>query len=249
MKKPPLIVAKNISLKAPVVRPEDRKVLNNPVRFLSDLYFSRTKRGMITMLDNVSFDLDHGMKLGIMGPNGAGKSSLLRVLAGIYTPTAGQLTIHGTTKGLFDVTMGMNMEATGLENIYMRGLQMDLELNEIKALVPEVISFSELDDWIDQPFMTYSTGMRLRLAVAISTMIEPDILLLDEWIGTGDARFHDKVQKRMNQLVENSHGLVIASHNKNLLKDLCSHALYLADGKVVFIDEIDAALKRASKIE
>ena len=154
----------------------------------------------------------------MIGVNGSGKSTLLRVLAGIYVPTTGTLTVNGTAKGMFDISMGMHTEATGLENIYMRGLQMGLNLQEIKTLIPEIIEFSELKEVIDNPFNTYSTGMRMRLAFSISTMIDPDILLLDEWIGAGDAGFRRKINNRMDSLIEQSRGVVVASHNMSLMK-------------------------------
>lgn len=239
----PLLEAKNISLQVPIIRPDDRKMLNNPMQFLSDLYLSRTRRGLVKILDDISFNLEPGMRIGLIGANGAGKSTLLRLLAGIYAPTSGTLQVNGTAKGLFDISMGMNQDATGLENIYMRGLQMGMDLEEVKELVPEVISFSELEDYMEQPFNTYSSGMKLRLAVSISTMISPEILLLDEWIGTGDARFRIKVQKRMNSLVEQSGGVVIASHNNNLLKRLCSHGIVLQKGCCAFIGDVETALE------
>lgn len=238
----PLLEAKNISLQVPVIRPDDRKMLNKPIQFLTDLYLSRTRRGMIQILDDISFTLEPGMRIGLIGANGAGKSTLLRVLAGIYQPTTGTLNVVGTAKGLFDISMGMNQEATGLENIYIRGLQMGMELYHIKQQVPEVIAFSELEDYMEQPFNTYSTGMRLRLAVSISTMIEPDILLLDEWIGTGDARFRKKIKIRMDGLVKKSRGLVLASHNNSLLRQLCTHGLVLKNGKVHYSGTIDDAI-------
>jgi len=238
----PLIEASNITLKVPVFRPDDRQLLGNPTRFLTDLYFSRTRRGIATLLDDISFTLSPGMRLGVIGANGAGKSTLLRVLAGIYAPTSGRLTVNGTAKGLFDISLGMNQEATGLENIYLRGLQMGLKLREIKTLVPEIVGFAELEDDIEKPFNTYSTGMRLRLAVSISTMIEPDILLLDEWIGAGDARFRDKVKARMDALVEHSRGLIMATHNASLMKSLCTHGLVLSKGRMLFFGNLDEAL-------
>lgn len=240
----PLIEASNITLKVPVFRPGERQLLSSPTKFLTDLYFSRSRRSVATLLDDVSFTLSPGMRLGVIGANGAGKSTLLRVLAGIYVPTTGRLTVNGTAKGLFDISLGMNQEATGLENIYMRGLQMGLKLREIKALVPEIIAFAELKEDIEKPFNTYSTGMRLRLAVSISTMIEPDILLLDEWIGTGDARFRDKVRARMDKLVELSRGLIIATHNASLMKSLCTHGLVLAKGRMLFFGNLGEALDR-----
>lgn len=238
----PLIQAKNICLHIPMFRPKDRQLLANPSRFLTDLYFARTRRDVVTILDRISFTLNPGERLGLIGANGAGKSTLLRLLAGIYTPSSGELVVNGTAKGLFSISLGMYQEATGLENIYMRGLQMGLRLKEIKKMVPEVIAFAELEDAIENPLNTYSTGMRTRLAFSISTMIEPDILLLDEWIGAGDARFTGKVQARMNGLVEDSSGLVLATHNTTLMKRLCTKGLVLSKGKMAFYGDLDEAL-------
>lgn len=237
----PLIQTKKLLLQVPIFRPDDRRLLSNPSRFLTDLYFSRSKRDVVTILDDISFTLNPGERLGLIGANGAGKSTLLRVLAGVYQPTDGELFVNGTTKGLFDISLGMNPEATGLENIYMRGLQMGLKLTEIKALVPEIVRFAELEAAIEYPFNTYSNGMMTRLAFSVSTLIEPDILLLDEWIGAADAHFNDKIQTRMDKLVENSRGLVLASHNIALMKKLCSHGLVLSKGKMVFCGDLDEA--------
>lgn len=214
----------------------------NPLRILSDFYLSRNQRSFATLLDGITLTLGPGQRLGLIGSNGAGKSTLLRVLAGIYTPSSGKLKVNGTAKGLFDISLGMHPEATGLENIYMRGLQMGLGLKRIRELIPSVMEFSELGEHIEKPLATYSTGMRLRLAISISTMIEPDILLLDEWIGAGDARFNEKVKERMMGLVEGSRGLLLATHNVGLMKSLCTHGLVLDKGKVMFAGEVDEAL-------
>jgi ABC-type polysaccharide/polyol phosphate transport system ATPase subunit len=196
------------------------------------------------ILDKVSFQLGRGERLGVIGANGAGKSTLLRVIAGIYAPSSGRVTVDGTAEGLFDISLGMHPEATGLENIYLRGLQMGLSLKTIRACVEEVIEFSELQESIERPLNTYSTGMRLRLAVALSTMIAPDLLLLDEWIGAGDAHFRDKVKKRMDAFVEKSGALIIATHNAALMKSLCTHGLVLDKGKMLFFGSVDDALSR-----
>lgn len=238
----PLIEARQISLHVPVIKPSERSLMANPLRIISDLYLPRGKRSLATLIDSISFSLVPGERLGLIGPNGAGKSTLLRVLAGIYTPSSGLLKINGTAKGLFDISLGMHPEATGLENIYMRGLQMGMSLHRVRALIPDVLDFSELGDAIGKPMATYSTGMRLRLAVAVSTMIEPDILLLDEWIGAGDARFNEKVKARMMDLVVGSRGLVLATHNVGLMKSLCTHGLVLEKGKALFHGLVDEAL-------
>ena len=242
-----LLCAKNISLHVPIFKPSDRNLLSNPKRFLSDLYFSRTNRDVVKILSDISFTLRPGQRLGLIGANGAGKSTLLRVLAGIYRPSSGELKVSGVAKGLFDISLGMNPEATGLENIYLRGLQMGLNLKEIKRLVPEVVEFSELHEAIESPLNTYSTGMRMRLSFSVSTMVEPDILLLDEWIGAGDARFREKVSGRMNKLVEDSRGLVLASHMPGLMKKMCTHGLVLSKGKAIFYGKLDEALEAYAK--
>ena len=238
----PLIEAKNLVLQVPIFRPDDRQLLSNPSRFLTDLYFVRTRRGTVTILNDISFTLKPGQRLGVIGANGAGKSTLLRLLAGIYQPTDGQLTVNGSAKGLFDISLGMNAEATGLENIYMRGLQMGLKLRQIKQLVPEIVGFAELEEAIENPLNTYSSGMRMRLAFSVSTMVEPDILLLDEWIGAGDAHFRQKIKTRMQGLVESSRGLVLATHNVSLMKGLCTHGLVLRKSKMLFCGDLDEAL-------
>jgi ABC-type polysaccharide/polyol phosphate transport system ATPase subunit len=238
----PLLIAQNICLDFPSLTPADRKIMSNPVRFLADFYFSRPRRKPVRVLEDISFDVHSGDRLGILGLNGAGKSTLLRLLAGIYHPTSGSLTVHGQAKGLFDVSMGMQQQATGLENIYLRGLQMGISLGEIKKKLPDIMEFTELGNDIHKVFDTYSSGMRLRLAFAVSTMIKPDILLMDEWLGAGDARFKAKVKTRMDSLIEGSHALVLASHSVPLLKQLCNKGLVLDKGKQMFFGDLSDAI-------
>ena len=237
-----LLELQNCSLTVPFFQPADRQILTNPLKFISDLYLSRTERGFVYLLNDISINLNSGERLGVIGPNGAGKSTLLRLLAGIYKPTEGQRNIYGSVKGLFDVSMGMSPEATGIENIYLKGLQMGYRLNEIREMIPSILEFSELGSAIERPLNTFSTGMRLRLAVAVSTMQAPDILLLDEWIGTGDSTFREKLRARMESLVDQSGGLVIASHNSVLLRSLCTRGIVLDRGRIVFDGDLNAAL-------
>ncbi len=238
-----LLEARNVSLSVPVFQAGDRQILANPMQFIADLYLARTTRGVSHLLNDISLTLSRGERLGVVGPNGAGKSTLLRLLAGIYRPTTGELSVNGSVKGLFDISLGMNPEATGLENIYMRGLQMGLDLKEIREMVPAIIDFSELEEAIERPLNTYSTGMRLRLAVAVSTMRAPDVLLLDEWIGTGDAHFRDKIRDRMNRMVEDSRGMVLATHNTGLMRTLCTTGIVIDGGCVRYHGDLGDALK------
>ncbi len=238
----PLIEAKSISLTVPYYQPEARKLMALPTRLVSDLYTRRAKRHGRTILTDLTFQLDPGERIGLIGTNGAGKSTLLRVLGGVYPTSTGTLIIRGEAKGLFNIQLGMNMEGTGIENIYIRGLQMGLKLADIHDRVESVVEFSGLGDAINMPIGTYSTGMLLRLSFSVSTMIEPDILLLDEWIGSGDVSFRQKAQDRMNALVDKSRGLVIATHNPTLMKRLCSRGLVLESGRIVCDAPIEEAL-------
>jgi len=215
----------------------------DPFKFLIDFYLSRPARKSIEILDGISFSVHPGDRLGVLGHNGAGKSTLLRLLSGVYAPSSGNIRINGQAKGLFDVSGGMSMDATGLENVYLRGLQMGMTIKGIQSKIPSIMEFTELDDNINRIFGTYSSGMRLRLAFAISTMIETDILLMDEWLGAGDARFKARVKERMGGLVDQSRALVIASHSVPLLKQLCNKGLVLHQGKQLFFGPIDEAIK------
>lgn len=237
-----LLKADKACLSVPIFQPADRQIMTNPLRFITDLYLSRTTRGIAYLLNNISIEVHAGERIGVIGANGAGKSTLLRLLAGIYTPTTGSVQTRGSVKGLFDISLGMNLEATGLENIYMRGLQMGYHFGEIREMIPDILAFSELEEVIEKPLNTYSTGMRLRLAVAISTTRAPDLLLLDEWIGTGDLHFRDKVKDRMDKLVESAHGLIIATHNTGLMKALCTRGVVLDKGNLVYAGALDDAL-------
>ena len=239
---PDIIIAENISLRVPVFLAKEKNLLSNPLQLLTDLYARRTDRKIANLLQDVSFTLRKGERLGLIGPNGAGKSTLLRMLAGIYKPSAGRLVVNGVAKGLFDMSLGMNPEATGLENIYLRGIQMGMSLSKIRRLIPDVAAFAELGEDIHKPFETYSAGMRMRLAFSISTMIEPDILLMDEWIGAVDAHFSHKVEARMNDLISNSKALVLATHSFSLMRRLCSRGLVLEGGRARFFGDIDDAL-------
>jgi len=239
----PLIEAKNFSLRVPVITAKESGLMRNPLQLVGDFYFSRKVRPKANLLEDVSFMQQPGERLGLIGANGAGKSTLLRVLAGIYAPSSGKLEVNGSAKGLFDISLGMHPDATGLENIYLRGLQMGLGLKAIRSLIPDVMAFSELGEHIGKQLATYSTGMRLRLAIAVSTMINPDILLLDEWIGAGDERFNAKVKERMMGLVDGSRGLVLATHNVGLMKTFCTHGMVLDRGRLAFYGTLSDAQK------
>ena len=200
-------------------------------------------RVCVQALREVSFRIDHGDRVGLVGPNGAGKTTLLRVLAGVYEPTRGIVRRDGQVAPLFDATLGMDMEATGYENIILRGLFLGLSPGEMQSRTEEIAAFTELEDYLAMPVRTYSTGMMLRLAFAVSTCVEPEILLMDEWIGVGDTHFLAKAEKRIEKLVSIANVLILASHSQDLIKRVCNKAILLDHGQVALIGGVDQVLK------
>ena len=152
---------------------------------------------VVKALNDVSFELREGDRVGIVGHNGSGKSTLLRVLAGAYEPVSGTIEVQGQVASMLNITLGLDYEATGYENIFLRGVIMGYTPKEIEPLVDEIVAFSELGDYIDMPMRTYSSGMSVRLAFAVSTCVKADILLMDEWLSVGDEGFKVKARERL----------------------------------------------------
>jgi lipopolysaccharide transport system ATP-binding protein len=181
----------------------------------------------VTALHDLSINLKSGDRLGVMGPNGAGKSTLLRVIAGIYAPTSGSIEVKGRIASLIDISLGMELEASGFENIRMRGVMMGLSLKQIKSLEEEIAEFTELGPYLNMPIRSYSTGMHMRLGFAVSTAVPADILLMDEWLSVGDEAFKVKAEKRLEDYVNKSSILVLASHSKETIEKLTNLQLLL----------------------
>lgn len=201
-------------------------------------------RNYITALNNLSFTINRGERVGLVGRNGSGKSTLLRVLGGIYTPSSGMLRTVGKVSALFNINLGVQTDYTGRDNILIRGLIKGWTREQIAEKTPEIIEFSGLADFIDLPLRTYSDGMRMRLIFAIATSFSPEILLLDEWIGAGDANFQKKAATRMNRLVDKAGITVIASHNRNLLRNVCDIGIWLDQGSIKAYGPIDEVYKK-----
>lgn len=209
-----------------------------------------SKSHQINALDGVSFEIENGDRVGLLGRNGAGKSTLLRTLAGIYPPQSGELSIEGEVASIFNASLGFIPQATGYENIFLRGAVLGMGFAEIERQVPYIEEFSELGDWLGQPVQNYSSGMALRLAFSITTAIRSDILLLDEWLGAGDAQFIAKARMRMNELIESAGILVLATHNLNLMRQVCNRAFLFESGRLVLagtVEEVIAASKPGAK--
>jgi ABC-2 type transport system ATP-binding protein/lipopolysaccharide transport system ATP-binding protein len=201
---------------------------------------SKSKRTVsIRALDNVSLKFHNGDRVGLIGHNGAGKTTLLRTLAGVYPPSAGIVDQAGTIAPLFDISLGFDMESSGHENIILRGLFLGLSKAEINNSMDNISNFTGLGSYLEMPLRTYSSGMLMRLAFAIATEIQPDIILMDEWIGVGDSSFLEQAKKRLESFIDKSSILVLASHSEDLIRSSCNKGVLLGQGQVLAEGSID----------
>jgi lipopolysaccharide transport system ATP-binding protein len=198
------------------------------------LFKSNSDVVVVRALQNVSFRLEEGDRLGLVGHNGSGKTSLLKVIAGIYEPTRGMVTADGTVTSMISMASGLDVEASGVENIKKLGMMRMLPSRLIKERIPSIVEFSGLGDFIHLPVKTYSAGMQARLMFAVATEFEADILVLDEWLSAGDASFIGKASDRMNSLVDKAKIVVLATHDTNLINRVCNKVLHLEGGNVKF---------------
>ena len=228
------IVFDNVSVDFPIYNSNTRSLKNKLIQVATGGQLGADKHGRVVVraLENISFQLKDGDRVGLLGHNGAGKSTLLRLLGGVYEPTFGKSTIIGKIGSLIDISLGIDPETTGRDNIYIRGALLGLTRSQVKVKIDEIIDFSELGDFVDMPLRTYSTGMHMRLAFSVSTIIRPEILLMDEWLSVGDESFQHKVENRLNDLVSSAKILVIASHSKELLLKTCNRLIWLEHGRI-----------------
>lgn len=203
----------------------------------------RRNKLTVEALRDVSFKLEKGDRLALLGHNGAGKSTLLKVLAQIYEPTKGRVSVHGQVSCLFDIMMGMNQELNGYENIQLRGVILGLSKAEIKKITPQVEAFAELSDFMKMPIKTYSLGMRLRLAFGIITSVFSEILLIDEIVNVGDAHFMEKAKEQMKNLVHQSEIMVLSTHELPTVREFCNKALWLEQGQIKMFGAVEEVLQ------
>jgi len=196
----------------------------------------------VSALSNINLRIQRGDRVGLIGPNGAGKSTLLKVIAGGYVPSAGRIFTDGRISTLLTMGVGMDPDETGRENISMCCMYLGMTPREIEAKTNEIIEFCELGAYINMPMRTYSSGMMVRLSFATATAIDPDILLVDEIIGAGDAKFAAKARLRIELLMANANCLVMASHSNEVLKSFCTKALFLLNGRAAYYGPIDEAI-------
>lgn len=235
----------NLSLEFPIYGTGKRVLKKELVRIATGGALKNDDHRIVTVkaLNHVSLDIPNGMRLGLIGHNGAGKSTLLRVISGIYEPTGGNLTVEGHVTPLLNMMIGFDESSTGYEVIQIRGLLQGLSKKEIEERVQEIADFSELGDYLEMPIRTYSDGMRMRLAFGILASCTPEILILDEIFGAGDATFLAKAKRRMEQMIHSSSIVVFTSHNMDLIRDICSHILWLEAGHTRFFGNVEEGIK------
>lgn len=240
------ISLQDVEVDFPVFTARSRGLLNAVLRYTRREQQRVEESGLSGMtvhaLRNINLELRPGDRVGLVGRNGAGKTTLLRVLSGVYEPSAGYMRCEGRVSSLTDIMLGMDLDASGYDNIVLRGVVMGLSRKQSIDLIPEVESFTELGDYLRLPVRAYSQGMLLRLAFAISTSVTPDILLMDEMIGAGDALFLKKAQERISHLIDRVAILVIASHNDAILREFCDTGLFLEEGRIVHSGRIEECL-------
>lgn len=239
-----VLQVKNVNLKFPLYSAESRSFRNaiRNVALGSRIGVNSAGKGAVEALRDINLSLYGGDRLGLVGSNGAGKTTLLKLLAGIYAPTQGGVLRNGIVTTLFDIGLGMDGDATGLENIYLASYLRGMQKKNINDITDEIVEFAELHEFIHMPVRTYSAGMATRLAFSLATAFTPDILLVDEVFGTGDAKFIKKSEKRMADLMSNARVLVIASHNTEIIKKFCNKALLMRSGQQIKLGDVDDIL-------
>jgi ABC-type polysaccharide/polyol phosphate transport system ATPase subunit len=245
-----MISLSQVGIRFPVLNADNRSLQRQLARVVGGIV-SPIHEPHVTVqgLSDITLELTDGTRLGVIGHNGAGKSTLLRVMAGVYEPTSGTAYRHGRLSSLLDIQLGMDPELTGRQNIIQRLVFLGVSFAEARAKVPQIAEFSELGSFLDLPVRTYSSGMLLRLAFAASTATDPDIVLLDELIGVGDARFQEKANQRMIELMRTAKILVVSSHDEYVLKNYCSAALVLKNGRIAMQGTIDHAFAAYRALE
>lgn len=237
-----MIKVEHLSLDVPVFLQRERGSTGWGGMFFGAA-FDPPKRRMARLLDDLSFEIKEGDRVAILGRNGAGKSTLLRVLNRVYQPSHGSVVVEGSCQALLNMSLGFNAEATVRENIHLRGIAMGLKSSFLREQIGPILEFSGLQEKVNHRLRTLSSGQKMRLGFAISTSVQHDIILMDEWVGAGDADFMAKAKERMRSRVGGSKIVVLASHSVGLLRDTCNKALVLERGRLVHAGDITSSLK------
>jgi len=235
------IELKDVSLDLPVYGIQGRSLKRQVMRLGRRNTIETDNGGVVVVraLNELNLRLESGDRIGLIGHNGAGKSTLLRLMSGIYAPTRGSIKREGKVVPLLDISLGMDENSTGYQNIRLRGLLLGMSDSEIKAKHQQIAEFCELGEYLDLPIRTYSSGMRVRLAFAISTAVDAEILLLDEVMGVGDATFMHKAEERLDSLQKRSEIVVLAMHSNREIRRVCNKVLWMENGGMRMFGETD----------
>lgn len=239
------IELRNVYVSFPVFHVGHRSLKKAVVASITGGAILRESRAapVVQALSDVSLEFKVGDRVALVGPNGAGKTTLLRIMAGIYEPDEGKVAVEGKIAALLNVSLGFNPDLSGRENMRLRGMYMGLRTSDVMKLEPEIAEFSELGGYLDLPIRTYSAGMQMRLAFALATAVKPDVLLMDEWLLAGDARFMQKAQARIAEFVLKARILVLATHSAEIIRKWCNKAVYLVGGKVIAHGSVEDILR------
>lgn len=240
-----LIHLQDVSVEFPIYNSSSRSLKNRVLSIATGGRILRRSDRLVIIrgLDQISLTFRDGDRIGLIGHNGSGKTTLLRVLSGIYTPTHGSAVLDGHSISLINISLGIDPDASGRENIRLRLAMMGMHPKEIADKLEQVADFSGLGEFLDVPFRTYSSGMQLRLAFAASTSISPEILIMDEWLSTGDEDFKERANQRMHDLVDSTKILILASHSKALLEKNCNRVIWLEHGRLKMDGPTDDVLR------
>jgi len=229
-----MIVLENVFLDFPVMDINSHSLQMTLKNKLGGVFKFKGKERYVRAIDDITFDVNDGERLGILGHNGAGKTTLLRLISGAYYPTSGIVKVNGKISAMTDFTLGMDPNVTGYENIFFRLQFMGYSIADIKKMVPDIVEFSDLGEFINLPARSYSTGMYMRLAFSISTAFEPDILICDEIINAGDISFRDRAENRIQTIMQTSRIVILCTHDLGAIKKNCNRVIVLSKGKIAY---------------
>ncbi|GJL92994.1 ABC transporter ATP-binding protein [Hyphococcus sp.] len=237
------IILRKAAVEYPVPHLQNRSFIGAVKNATVGGLIKREKNIRIRALDGVTITLKDGDRLGLLGRNGAGKTTMLKVMASILPPTEGRVRVEGRISPLISMMLGLDSDVSGYENIRIRGRLMGYSEEEIEQVIPEIADFTELEQYLDLPLKTYSSGMRMRLTFATSTAFRPEVLLLDEWLGTGDREFRNKATKRLRSIIDQSGIFVFASHSRDLHERVSNKGAVLENGRLIFFGDIQEAFE------
>ena len=244
MSKQPAIIVDNVSMKFNLSKEKVDSLKDYIIKSIK----KEIKYNEFWALQNVSFTVEKGDRVGILGLNGAGKSTLLKVIAGVFKPTEGSVTKHGKMVPLLELGAGFDQQYTGKENIYLYGAMLGYSKEFIDEKYDEIVKFSELKDFIDVPIKNYSSGMKSRLGFSIATVVSPKILILDEVLSVGDAKFRKKSEKKVLSMFDSGVTVLFVSHSLAQVKRICNKAMILEKGKLIAYGDIDTIFKQYEKM-